>query len=83
MKSIHDLHNYKQLKAAFIKGDKQWHEKEYKEFILNVKKRAGNELIELFKEEMNEISRLSPCMKDEYWRGLGEAIKIIKKKYKI
>ena len=83
MKKISELYNYKDFKAAFIKGDKQWHEKEWKDFILTIKKRAGNELIQVFKENIDEISKMAPCARDEYWRGLGEAIKLTKKKYKI
>jgi hypothetical protein len=77
------LYNYKDFKAAFIKGDKQWHEKEWKNFILTIKQRAGNELILLFRDKMDEIVKLSPSSEDKFYKGLGKAMELIKIKYKI
>lgn len=83
MKSIKDLPNYEGLKEAFIKGDKEWHEKEWKEFIVAVKKQAATEIVEMFQTEVDEIGRLAPSSRDDFWRGLYKAITLIKKKYKL
>jgi hypothetical protein len=57
--------------------------KEWKDFILTIKKRAGNELLVLFESEIKNTSYPAPSIRYAFIRGLSKAIEITKKKYKI
>lgn len=70
-----------QMMPAFNQGYKQWHEKEWKEFISKVRDQFKQEVIdELLEFAESKTNPRGVWKEDNFYIELAEAIEIIKNK---